>query len=195
MDETLARQLADDLATSFATLVRRDQDRVFGLAFRLTARRADAEDVAQKAFIRAYRALRSYSPDRVRALDLRPWLFRIVVNVARNHARARPRVEHLDLADAPGTPDEPSHRPEAAALRHETVRELVAALDTLPMRMREAVVLRHVHGLDYLELSRVLGRPIGTVKSDVHRGTRLLRAYLAAHPTALPTTRPQEIAP
>ena len=65
------------------------QDRLFSYALRLTARREDAEEVAQDAFVRAYRALATYPAERIRGLALRPWLYRITLNVARNRFRGK----------------------------------------------------------------------------------------------------------
>ena len=177
--------LARDLDGSFATLVAHHQDLVYGTALRWTRRPADAEDLAQDAFLRAYRALRGYTPERIAALHTRGWLVRIVLNLAHNRARdAGPAPEPLDPAADPGhEPADAAHqRPEAVAERRAAAREWSTLLAELPPRYRTAVELRHVEGLDYRELAEALGRPVNTVKSDVHRGVRLLRAaYEAAY--------------
>ena len=177
--------LARDLEGSFATLVAHHQDLVYGVALRWTRRPADAEDLAQDAFLRAYRALRGYTPERIAALHTRGWLVRIVLNLAHNRARdTGPVPERLDpAADAGHEPaDAERERPDAVAERRAAAREWSAMLAEVPPRYRTAVELRHVEGLDYRELSEALGRPINTVKSDVHRGVRMLRAaYDAAY--------------
>lgn len=83
----LAIQLARDLGGGFERLVRTEADRLFSIAYRLLGDREDAEEVAQDAFVRAYRALASYERPRIEALALRPWLAAITVNLARNHRR------------------------------------------------------------------------------------------------------------
>ena len=108
---------------------------------------------------------------------LRPWLYRITLNVVRNRLRRRqvPRAP-LEAAGTQASQDSPG--PAASAERSETRRELTAALAALPRRYREAVLLRHVEDLSYPEAAAVLARPVGTVKSDVHRGLAQLRAAL-----------------
>ena len=193
-DVDLARRLARDLDGSFEALVVAHQDRLFTIARRVLGDAHDAEEVAQDAFIRAYRAIEGYPPERVRELRLRPWLAAIVINVARNRRRRiadrqpaqplAPLIEGgLELEDRP------VERPEARHAAAESAREWSARLATLPAVYRTAVVLRHVDGLSYDELAVALGRPEGTVKAQVHRGLRLLRTALDAEATAQTTHR------
>jgi RNA polymerase sigma-70 factor, ECF subfamily len=166
------------------------QDLVFGVARRLVRDPDDAEDLAQETFIRAYRALRSYDGERIRQLHLRGWLAQIALNLGRN--RARSKHVALALEDAPDVPDADSAEPPAVAQRREAARFWTCLLGTLPPRYRRAVELRHVDGLSYPELAMALARPIGTVKSDVHRGVALLRAAYerdAGEPGTLEVTR------
>jgi RNA polymerase sigma-70 factor (ECF subfamily) len=152
-------RLADDLAGAFAQFLAHHQDLVYGIALRSTKHPADAQDLAQETFMRAYRALAGYPPDRIRELRPRGWLAAITGNLERA--------------------DDTASQPEQAAERHEEARLWRDRLDALPPRYRHAVELRHVSGLAYPELAEALGRPLGTVKSDVHRGVRLLREALA----------------
>ena len=150
---------------------------MYGIALRSTKRPADAEDLAQEAFIRAYRALSDYPPKRIRELRPRGWLAAIVGNLARNRARRRaPDTSALDSVAEVRSDDTPS--PERVAERREAALAWRARLDALPARYRRAVELRHVSGLSYPELALALDRPLGTVKSDVHRGVELLREAL-----------------
>lgn len=171
------RRLADDLDRAFPEFLAHHGDLVYGIALRSTKRPADAEDLAQDAFVRAYRALQGYPPDRVRELRTRGWLAAIVGNLGRNRARRRvPATADLEsvaefrVDEAPGPEGVVEGRESAAAWR--------ARLDALPVRYRRAVELRHLSGLSYPELAEALDRPLGTVKSDVHRGVRLLREAL-----------------
>ena len=160
---------------AFATFVEHHQDLVYGVARRLSRTAADAEDLSQEAFLRAYRALGTYEPARIRELRPRGWLASITLNLTRNQARgAKPATADLDAAAEPQNPS--GDRPEAIAERREANRYWAALIGELPPRMRTAVQLRHVDGLSYPELADALDRPIGTVKSDVHRGVQLLRA-------------------
>ena len=171
----LARQLSADLASHFEPLLVAYQDRLYSFALRLSGNPQDAEEIAQDAFVRAYRALRTYPVERIAALALRPWLYRITLNVYRNRARrkrlalvavdAAPEDEGAaELADAAQEP------PEDAAVRSEQRTLLAAALAALPERHRVAVTLRFVEGLSYAEIASTLAQPVGTAKATGHRG-------------------------
>lgn len=172
-DAALTGLLAADLDDSFERLVRAHVDRLFSIALRILGDRRDAEEAAQDALVRAYRALGDYDADRIRELRLRPWLTTIVVNVCRNRTRVR-RVPTTELGFDPG--DEPAVDPLA---RRDARDAWAALLLTLPPAQRTAIVLRHVDGLSYAEMSAALGRPEGTLKAQVHRGLAALRDALA----------------
>lgn len=145
--------------------MRRYQHIVFTTALRLSPTPADAEELAQETFVRAYWALRGYDAERTAALALRPWLARIAVNLCRNAARDRSRRPVTTvLVDG-------SHPHAGDASDGIGWQALLAGL---PERQRAAVVLRHVQGLPYAEIAIVLGVPAGTVKSDVHRALATL---------------------
>ena len=174
-DAALIRRLAADLDAAFPTLVEDQQDRLFTIAVRVLGNRSDAEEAAQDAFVRAYRAMAGYPAERIRELRLRPWLTTIVLNVCRNRTRIR-RVATTELAFEPAA--EPATDPVAARHARETWAGL---LSSLPPAQRTAIVLRHVDGLSYAEMAEALGRPEGTLKAQVHRGLASLQtAFLAA---------------
>src|SRR5258708_6598982 len=101
----------------------------------------------------------------------RVWLHRITVNVARNGGRGvKPRLVELNGSESAHSPG-----PEAKAMEHMQIDELATRVADLPIRYREAVVLRHVRDLSYAEVAAALGQPVGTVKSNVHRRLKLLR--------------------
>jgi RNA polymerase sigma factor (sigma-70 family) len=185
----LPARLARDLDGSFDELVGAYQRLVFGLALRVVADRADAEEVAQDTFERAYWALAGYQAERVAAMRLRPWLATITLNLARNRRRRRPPPAR-PLEDGDGRPlavAAPAAAEPAAVAERGQERELWAELLAgLPRGWREAVVLRHVEGLPYAEVAEVLGRPVGTVKTHVHRGVRQLRELLEAREERVP---------
>jgi RNA polymerase sigma factor (sigma-70 family) len=185
MDDTeLTERLARDLDGSFETLVRMHVDRCHAIALRVLGDPHDAEEVAQDALVRAYRALAGYDPQRIRELRLRAWLATIVVNLCRNRVRRRP-VPTTPLAPLIEAGHEPpadaGSDPAAQALAGVDRERLAALLATLPDRYRIPVVLRHVDDLSYAELAEVLGRPEGTLKSQVSRGLAMLRAAATAH--------------
>jgi RNA polymerase sigma-70 factor (ECF subfamily) len=178
-EQSLAAHLAVDLDGHFEQLVRTYQDRLYGFALRLTGSRQDAEEATQDAFVRAYRALVGYDGDRRRGLRLRPWLYQITLNVVRNRVR-RPMLVavSVDGVVGNGLAARSDEQPEAVLAHSETQKQLANAIARLPKRYGAAVVLRHVQGLSYVEAAEVLDQPIGTTKSDVHRGLRLLRLAL-----------------
>lgn len=177
--DDLEERLARDLDGTFEALVRANQDRLFSIALRLTGNPHDAEETVQDAFVRAYRALGGYPPERVRGLHLRPWLARIVINLCRNRTRRRGDrpVALAPLLGVGGEPAaDPAVGPEAAAGRRAGTERWATLLLGLPALYRVPLVLRHVDDLTYSEMSEALGRPEGTLKAQVHRGLALLRA-------------------
>ena len=181
--DVLCERLATDVDEAFPELVVTHQDLVYGVALRVTRDATTAEDVAQDAFVRAYRALKRYPPARVRELRLRPWLARISLNAARNEIRGR--KQHDDLEDEAASMKDSAAGPLNIAERNDERRMWARLLAQLPDRYRIAVGLRYVDDLSYPELAETLDRPLGTVKSDVHRGTALLRAAYDAEHRAL----------
>lgn len=163
----LCSRLASDLDSAFPDLVEAVGSDLYSGLRRLQPHAA--EDLAQETFIRVYRALADYEPVRIRELDLRAWIWTIALNLGRNHARDRAR------------------RPIPVVLEDRHGREDPEPIDSaswdrrfaaLSPNQRRAVVLRHVVGLSYREISAATGRPEGTVKADVHRGLEKLRACI-----------------
>lgn len=181
--DPLCERLATDVDEAFPELVVANQDLVFGVALRVVRDAHAAEDVAQEAFVRAYRALRRYPNQQVRELRLRPWLARIALNAARNEVRGK--RSDVDIEDTAAGLAEPSDGPLRLAERNDERRMWARLLAALPDRYRVAVALRYIDDLSYPELAETLHRPLGTVKSDVHRGTALLRAAYDAEQRAL----------
>jgi RNA polymerase sigma-70 factor (ECF subfamily) len=181
-DQDVSAALAADLEGSFEQVVVAYQNRLYGFALRLTGSPQDAEEITQDAFVRAYRALATYPAARIRTLALRPWLHQILLNVFRNRVRHRYlQLVPLDQGHEAGDlelDDDKAARPDTALERAELKASLDALVAALPERYRLAVVLRHIQGLGYGEMAVVLKQPIGTVKANVHRGIRMLRAAL-----------------
>jgi RNA polymerase sigma factor (sigma-70 family) len=185
-DERLVRALVHDLDAGFIEMFEAYQHVVFSTALRVCGRWADAEDLTAEAFLRAYRALSGYRRDQVLALRPRSWLLTIALNLWRNQQRdaaRRPTCEPWEQALDP--PDIRHDVADAVGLR-ETERELAALLAGLPPDQRAAVVLRHVVDLPVAEIATVLGRPTGTVKSDISRGLRRLRELHTASVSIAP---------
>lgn len=184
-DRQLAVALAANLDGAFERFVRAYQDRIYAFALGIVNNTADAEEVAQDSFVRAYRALQRYPVEQTRGLALRPWLYQIALNLGRNKLRSR-RDMALPLefslngkSHAREPADDERERPEQRAVARVQAHELRAAIDRLPENFRHAVVLRHVAGLPYSEAAEILRQPVGTVKANVHRGMRMLRTFVA----------------
>lgn len=169
MDE-LCKRLASDIDDAFPDLVDRLQHPLYSGLRRLHG--SDAEDLAQEAFIRAYRALKTYDADRIRQLKLNGWVWTIALNLGRNALRDRARrPTPVELEPERHGQEDPEPVDATAWDRR------LAALAPV---QRKAIVLRHVVGLSVAETAQALDRPEGTVKADVHRGLAKLRTLMEA---------------
>lgn len=177
-DRALVDQAASGSREAFDELVRRHQARIFNLARALAGNDGDAEDLAQEAFVRAFRGIRRFRGES----SFRSWLYKVTVNAARSHLsrRIRQRPVWGQVIEA----DSPSSGAEAVGSGHDLEDELATrdaidrALTALPEELRTAVVLRDIEGLEYREIADALKVPIGTVESRIFRGRQRLRALL-----------------
>ena len=173
--DRLTNRLAVDRDGAFPDLVTTLQDGVFSGVLQFTRNRQDAEDVTQETFARVYRALGGYDEDRIRELQLRPWVWTIALNLCRNRARTIKRHPETALVD-----DRLDHTTD-------TAEEAAANADLLVWRrrlagltgpQRTAVVLHHVVGLPYTEIAESTGRSESTTRSDARRGLAGLRTMI-----------------
>jgi len=167
----------------FERIVDEFQRRLYGFALRMTGNREDAEEIVQDAFVRAFRALGKMSDEQRAELRLQPWLYTITLNVTRNRLRSK-RPTNVAL-DALADPDallnhtqEGPEQPEQIIERGTDLALVEQALLQLPMHLRAAATLRFIEGRSHPEIAEILGQPIGTVKSHVHRAVRILRRIL-----------------
>jgi RNA polymerase sigma factor (sigma-70 family) len=176
-DQQLAERARRGDAAAFEDLVRRHQPIAFRTAVVLTGSAADAEDAAQEAFVKAWRAL-----PRFRAgAPFRPWLLAIVANEARTRRRAAGRREGWTArAAAAAETEPPPDGPLATVLVRERAAELAGALSALGERDRTVLALRYVLDLPEREIAAVLGCRPGTVKSRLSRALDRLREEVAA---------------
>jgi RNA polymerase sigma factor (sigma-70 family) len=166
--DLVARVIVDDDQHAFGELVRRHQSSVRGLLRQLT--RTDialADDLAQEAFLRAYKHIRSFRGE----AKFSTWLYRIAYNCFREDARRRKELVGIDEAQWQSELDPQTTDP---ALRH----DLMHALSLLPLHERTAVLLCCQNGLSHEEAARVLDIPLGTVKTNVLRGREKLKRAL-----------------
>lgn len=180
-DEALLVLYARGDSDAARVLTGRHLGRVYGFAARLLGDRAEAEDVAQEAMLRLWRAAATW---RAGEAQLSSWLYRVTVNLCtdRQRARARRRAEALD--DVAEPVDERADT-EGALMARQRVDALQAALATLPDRQRQAVVLRHIEGLTNPEIATILEIGVEAVESLTARGKRALTAVLAGQKSAL----------
>ncbi|MGE4070249.1 MAG: RNA polymerase sigma factor RpoE [Lysobacterales bacterium] len=164
-------QAGDRLA--FDLLVRKYQHRIIALIQRFVPDWHEAQDVAQEAFIKAYRALPNFRGDSA----FYTWLYKISVNTAKNFLVSqsrRPPMDDILLEDA--VHHEAAGRmheratPENEFLREEVERTVIAAVEELPEEIRTALTLREIDGLSYEEIAQIMNCPIGTVRSRIFRG-------------------------
>ena len=163
-------------------------DSLYRTARRLSRDQAEAEDLVQETYLKAFRAADRFEP----GTNLRAWLFTILHNTARNRARDRARdavivdteaVERAaeqDPRGSPGVPGTPVETPETLLVRAALAPELQAAIDELPDSFRQAVWLRDVEEFSYSEIADMLEIPIGTVMSRISRGRKALFDRLTA---------------
>ena len=171
-DLELVRRVQRGERAAFDLLVLRYQHKVVKLVARLLRDPAEAEDVAQEAFVKAYRAIGSFRGDSA----FYTWLYRIAVNTARNamaSRQRRPLDYESDLSESEQSTVESRMRhsdtPEAMALSDEIHRTVNRAVGDLPEDLRTAVILREVEGLSYEEIAQAMDCPVGTVRSRIFR--------------------------
>ena len=172
-DLVLVKRVQRGDKTAFDLLVRKYQHKVVKLVLRYVRNPAEAEDIAQEAFIKAYRALPQFRGDSA----FYTWMYRIAINTAKNSLASRDRspiAYELDLTD----PEE-SHSvqtklqdpdtPEGMALTEEIRLIVNSAIDALPEELKTAIVLRELDGLSYEEIAAAMECPVGTVRSRIFR--------------------------
>jgi RNA polymerase sigma-70 factor (ECF subfamily) len=161
-------------------------DSLYGTALRLTRRAADAEDLVQDTYLKAFRASNQFQ----RGTNLKAWLFTILHNTFRNikrHDGRSPVDVNSETVEQAADLRAEQHTPEQLLTRATLDADLQAALDALPDAFRQAVWLRDVEEFSYAEIASMLEVPIGTVMSRISRGRRLLYERLAPTRTNAPT--------
>ncbi len=187
--ELVSRCLLGESA-AMRVLVERFQNDVFGVCVRLLRHSQDAEDVAQEVFVRVFRSLNRWDATR----QLRPWILGITINRCRTAMAKRVRrpelVDHLN--------ETASQKPEDDT--HELTAEIRTAVDEMRADYREVFVLFHEHGQSYEEISATIDRPVGTIKTWLHRArteilTRLKRRGLVPPTEPTPKKVPEHTLP
>jgi RNA polymerase sigma-70 factor, ECF subfamily len=172
-DLSLVRRVQRGDKGAFDALVLKYQHKLVKLVMRYVRNPAEAEDIAQEAFIKAYRALPQFRGDSA----FYTWLYRIAINTAKNAVVSRDRspIEYdLDRSNTDESYDmqgrmKDSETPEGLVLTDEIRSTVNAAIDALPEDLRTAIVLRELEGLSYEEIAEAMACPVGTVRSRIFR--------------------------
>lgn len=180
-DKELVQRVQQGDKKSFDLLVLKYQNRIIKLVSRYVREPGDAQDIAQEAFIKAYRALPNFRGDSA----FYTWLYRIAINTAKNHVVAlsrRPAEARLENADGEQMDVEDLQKdietPENLLLANEIKQTILDAMDKLPEDLRVALTLREVEGLSYDEIAETMDCPIGTVRSRIFRARVAVDAKL-----------------
>jgi RNA polymerase sigma-70 factor (ECF subfamily) len=170
---------------AFEALVLKYQDRIYRVVQRMVGGSDAVDDLAQEVFIRAFRSIADFKGES----SLYTWLYKIALNLCRNHYRTRgrrPVHEEIGEDGSATVLEAEGGSPEDEVFRREFWEQLRRGLDELPEEQREAVVFCDLEGMSYEEMAEVMGVPIGTVRSRIFRGRRALQGRLAAFHAAPP---------
>jgi len=185
-DLTLVKRFRQGDMESFSLLVAKYQDRIYNMLLRMCGRAADAEELAQEAFLRAMERIGQFHG----RSKFYTWLFRIAANLAISHRRRGGRIKFHSLsgpedgdssaADALTSPTASRRRmgPAESVVAVETHERVMAALGELDDEFRLVIVLRDIEEMDYVQVADVMNVPVGTVKSRLHRARAMLRDRL-----------------
>ncbi len=184
-DGELIRLFLEGSEEAFNRLVLAHQKKAYNIAFRFLGNHEDANEVAQDAFVRVYRNLHRFRGHS----SFQTWLYKITLNLARNRYRKMKRrkedkkvsldnpLTYEDGESIREVPDE-MFSPERSIRSREIQEQVQEALEQIAPEHRQVVVLRHIEGLSYTEMSEILGCAEGTIKSRLHRARQELRGYL-----------------
>lgn len=176
--QLVARSLKQD-HEAFGQLIDRHSSRIVNLAYRMVGNRAEAEDLAQEAFLTAFKALSTFRADS----KFSTWLYRIATNKCKDWLRAkRPgmRQQDVDIDETLDIHITEEQTPERLLSQQQVAQQLEQAIQRLPLLYREAFVLKHIEGMNYEEMEAILGVNSDTLKMRVYKGRLQLSRDLAA---------------
>ena len=172
LDQALVERVKNGDKRAFDLLVRKYQHKIVSVVTRYVSDWSEAQDVAQEAFIRAYRAMGAFRGDSA----FYTWIYKIAINTAKNYLVSRgrrPPIGDIAIEDAVQMDGASQLRdratPERELLRQEIEQTVFGAVEDLPEELRTAITLREVDGLSYEEIAEAMNCPIGTVRSRIFR--------------------------
>lgn len=171
-EEAIIRKCLDGERDPYAVLVDRYKHMVYNVAYRMTGDSDTAKDLAQESFIAAFHGLGQFT---FRS-KFSSWLYSVVLNKCRDHLRQA--KDPVPIDDIAGILPSGGPSPEQSAVAHEDRDLLQRALEGLPPDYREVLVLKHIEGLDYQEISAITGANVPALKVRAHRGREMLRTLL-----------------
>ncbi|WP_290787284.1 RNA polymerase sigma factor RpoE [Halomonas sp.] len=180
-DQQLVERAQQGDNRAFDLLVKKYQHKIIGLIGRYVHDHSEVQDVAQEAFIKAYRALGKFRAESA----FYTWMYRIAINTAKNHLVSRgrrPPGSDLDISDAEIVDHSgrlaDSETPEAAMARDQLEAAVFEAIDNLPDDLRTAITLRELEGLSYEDIANIMHCPVGTVRSRIFRAREAVDQHI-----------------
>ncbi len=184
MDSDIAQLIHDAIAgdqMAYAEIVHRFRGQIFSLILRMVRRRDEAEDLTQETFIKAFNSLPSFNAE----YAFSTWLYKIAVNNCIDHFRKKrlktfPLDNPIQVKDGELQRDFPDNdgTPESGLMASERQKQIQDAIDSLPEKYRQAILLRHAYNKSYEEIAMELNIPIGTVKVRIFRAREMLKKKL-----------------
>jgi len=178
-DAYLVKRSQEGDIRSFELLVVKYQKRIFNVIFRIVKDSVAVEDLAQEAFLNAFKAIKGFKG----GSSFYTWLYRIAANVSINYLSKNKKAtfideEHLERASVTESAPGREISPERHTLNRESANAISEAIETLPDDIKKAVMLREYEGLSYEEIAEIMDCPIGTVRSRIFRGRNILKGLL-----------------
>ncbi|OGS20439.1 MAG: hypothetical protein A2252_10400 [Elusimicrobia bacterium RIFOXYA2_FULL_39_19] len=163
--------------SAYKEIVEKYKNDVYNFVLKFCGNTNDAEDVTSEAFIRAYLKIRSFKME----YQFKNWIFTIALNIARDMRRKKKYKSNsldisvvLDEADVPTQFSDNSSNPEKEIANKEEKLNITAAIESLPLKYETAIVLRYVENLSYEDIGKIMGKPLGTVKTLIFRAQKML---------------------
>lgn len=182
-DGDIIKRCLSGESNSYEILVNRYQRPIYNLAYRISGNEADAQDIAQEAFVKAYQSLQSYNPQ----YSFKSWLFRITQNLSIDQLRKKSRHSHIsmnqEIEDESGDSlqkEWEDHSPNARTqlMEKQKGERIEQMIQSLPEPYKSVIILRHVEEMQLEEIAQLLSIPLGTVKTNLYRARNLMKDKL-----------------